>query len=274
MSITYLKHLAIPLFGLLMINVSMADTSLTLSQQEAVKKEVRSELKKLINEEGFLDESLARAIEKYIVKQMKQAQQQKTQGASQKAKNVRQVSPTRDHIYGEPNAPISLIEYSDFECPFCKSYHPKVKKLVEQNPDKVNWVYRHFPLEFHNPGAQKQAEASECAAELGGNEAFWKYTDLIYQRTRSNGNGFPVERLVPLAAEIGLDKRAFKTCLESQRMAERVKQDYQNGVQSGISGTPGSIFINHQTDRIYATAGSIPTPKLQQIVDGLLNEKK
>jgi len=152
------------------------------------------------------------------------------------------------------------VEYSDFECPFCKAYHPKVKKLIEQYPNKVNWVYRHLALEFHNPGAQKQAEASECAAELGGNTTFWQYSDLIYERTRSNGNGFPIDQLVPLAVEIGLDKAAFKQCLDSNRMAKRVNQEQQNGVESGITGTPGSIFIHN--------------PKLKNIVDGLLKKNE
>ena len=108
--------------------------------------------------------------------------------AAQQAKNVRPVSAERDHIYGNPDAPISLIEYSDFECPYCKRFHVTAKSVVEAFDGKVNWVYRHFPLAFHNPGAQKQAEASECASELGGNDAFWKYTDALYARTKSGGS--------------------------------------------------------------------------------------
>ncbi len=87
------------------------------------------------------------------------------------------------------------MEYSDFECRYCKRFHPTAKAVVQAYAGKVNWVYCHFPLGFHNPGAQKQAAASECANELGGNYAFQKYTDAIYARTRSNGKGFPVANL-------------------------------------------------------------------------------
>src|SRR5207237_7967826 len=103
-----------------------------------------------------------------------------------------------DHVYGNPNASITLIEYSDFECPYCKSVHLTAKRVVDESRGQVNWVYRHFPLEMHNPGAQKQAEASECAAELGGNEAFWKFADAVDPATGPGGKGFRQDHAPPL----------------------------------------------------------------------------
>src|SRR5204863_994561 len=100
-----------------------------------------------------------------------------------------------DHVYGNPNARFTLIEYSDFECPYCKTVHLTLKKLIDDSGGDVNWVYRHFPLEFHNPGAQRQAEASECIAELSGNDSFWKFANAIYARTRAGGKGFPLDNL-------------------------------------------------------------------------------
>jgi len=238
--------------------------------QDAVAQEVRKEMQRLIQDEGLLDAAIERGIENYIRKQRALAKQQKARSKSNNARNLRQVSASRDHIAGNPDATITLVEYSDFECPFCKRFHPTVKKLIENNGGKVNWVYRHFPLAFHNPGAQTQAEASECAAEIGGNDAFWRYSDLIYSRTRSNGNGFPVDGLVPLAKEIGLDTVAFKKCLDSGRMTARVAEDYEDGIKAGITGTPGVIVLNQKNGEVIPMAGAVPVQRLQQAVDRLI----
>lgn len=250
-----------------------AESNLSATDREAIANEVRAELDRLINQEGILDKAIERGIINFVNKQQALARKQQESASSRQAKNMRTVSPGDDHIRGNPEATISLVEYSDFECPFCKRFHPSAAQLVDNNGGKVNWVYRHFPLDFHNPGAQKQAEASECAAKLGGNEAFWSYSDLIYARTTSNGNGFPVNNLVPLAVEIGLEEKPFKQCLESEEMRERVRRDYENGVLSGISGTPGNIFINNKTGQVIAAAGALPVQRLQRIVDELLKSE-
>ncbi len=175
-----------------------------------------------------------------------------------------------DHVYGNAAAPVTLIEYSDFECPYCKRFHDVAKQLVDRSGGKVDMVYRHFPLDFHNPGAEKEAEASECVAELGGNAAFWKFTDAIYARTRSNGKGFPVENLPPLAIELGLDKDAFQKCLDSGRMAARVRHDLETGVKAGVQGTPGNILRNNRTGEVLAVHGAQPYERLNEAVQKLL----
>lgn len=225
-------------------------------------------------DEAELAQKIDAGIERYVQKQreaQEQARAEQAQAAAAKAKNVRRVSKTRDHIYGNPDAKVSLIEYSDFECPFCKRFHPTAKRLVEVSDGNVNWVYRHFPLSFHNPGAQKQAEASECAAELGGNDAFWKYADLIYQRTHSNGKGFPLDRLVPLAKEIGLDGKKFQACLDGGKMAARVSEDSTEGIQIGITGTPGNVLLNNETGAVALKPGALPLEALKREIDHLLN---
>ncbi|MDD5469853.1 MAG: DsbA family protein [Candidatus Peribacteraceae bacterium] len=93
------------------------------------------------------------------------------------AQNVTSVDPSADYIRGDKGATYSLIEYSDFECPFCARHHPTMQQFIADEPD-VNWVYRHFPLGFH-PNAQRAAEASECAGEQG---KFWEYADLLYEK--------------------------------------------------------------------------------------------
>lgn len=229
-----------------------------------IREEVRAELQRLISE-GMFDLAIERGISNYVEKQRALARSNHQQQRSAKAKNVRPVSQ-QEYIYGDPAAPITLVEYSDFECPFCKRFHPTAKQLVDQSGGKVNWVYRHFPLEFHNPGAQKQAEASECAGKLGGKDAFWRYSDLIYGRTKSNGKGFPIAGLVPLAEEIGLDGALFKQCLDSGEMTAKVQSDYENGVASGVSGTPGNILLHNSSGDAIAMAGALPLVRLQGAV--------
>jgi protein-disulfide isomerase len=214
-----------------------ADAELSAAEYEALKAQIKQELLRELVEKGELDAAVDAGISRFVERQRQaraEAEARQQQGAAVLAKNVRKVSAERDHIYGKPDAVVSLIEYSDFECPFCKRFHPTARKIVDSYDGKVNWVYRHFPLAFHNPGAQMQAEASECAAALGGNDAFWKYTDTIYERTTSNGQGFPIDGLVPLAREIGLDGDAFGDCLKQRRFTKRVEEDYEEGVRIGI----------------------------------------
>src|SRR3990167_5036551 len=138
-----------------------------------------------------------------------------------------------DWYKGNKNAKVVMVEYSDLECPFCKSFHPTMQQVMKDYGDKVKWVYRHYPLSFH-ANAQKEAEASECAGKLGGNDAFWKYTDAIFERTTSNGTGFALDQLVPLAKEIGLNESAFKICLDSGEFAQKVKDQMARGSEEGV----------------------------------------
>jgi protein-disulfide isomerase len=211
-----------------------------------------------------------KGIEVFIEKQ-KAAQQGQRGNQQNIAKFLPPVSKDSDHIYGNPDAVVSLIEYSDFECPFCKKFHTTPPKIIAKYKDKVNWVYRHLPLDFHNPGAQKQAEASECANEVGGNDAFWNYADLIYDRTKSNGNGFPLENLIPLALEIGLDENKFTECFNSSRYAERVQKDLNDAMKMGISGTPSIIMRNNLTGKIRFKSGAYPVEVFNTEIDTLLN---
>lgn len=238
-----------------------------LSQR--IKDEILAELK---NGE-FISQQVDAGIERYIRKQREEqakAREEQQRMAAEKAQNAPPVDKDRDHIYGNLDAPISLIEYSDFECPYCKTFHQTVKKVIEAYDDQVNWVYRHYPLQFHNPGAQKQAEASECAAELGGNDAFWTYADLIYERTTSNGNGFPLEQLRPLAEEIGLDGQQFQECLDSGKYAERVQNDLAGATSSGISGTPGTILVHHASGEVKLMTGAQPFEAFKAELDRML----
>jgi protein-disulfide isomerase len=271
----FARTLVIPtLLGLLLSGSLHAEDGLSADDEERLVQRVREELMQELRESDFLQTEIEKGIQKYVdgdAEARAQVRAEQKREATEKAKNVRRVSADRDHVFGNIDAEVSLIEYSDFECPYCKRYHATPKEVVEAYAGRVNWVYRHFPLGFHNPGAQKQAEASECAGDLGDNDTFWAYTDAIYARTESNGKGFPLEGLVPLAEELGLDAVAFEDCLQSERHAGRVREDLEEGASIGITGTPGTILINNESGEVLTVEGALPLASVKAQVDQLLD---
>ncbi len=149
-----------------------------------------------------------------------------------------------DNILGEANAPIKIVEFSDTECPFCKRFHNTMHSVMNTygKDGKVAWVYRHFPLDSLHKKARKEAEAVECANELGGNTAFWNVLDAIYTNTTSN-DGLDANKLPEFAKAAGLDETKFNECLSSGKMAKQVESEYQDGMKAGVNGTPHSIFV-------------------------------
>lgn len=181
------------------------------------------------------------------------------------------VDPLRDsdHIRGEKSARVLLIEYSDLECPFCKRFHPTAQQAVDEYKGEVAWVYRHFPLDQIHSKADKEAEAVECAAELGGEDGFWKLTGKIYEVTPSN-NGLNLDDLPKLAQEVGLDQAKVKACLDSGKYASRVEEDYQSGIKAGVQGTPGNILLDTKTGKTVSIPGAVPFESLKSSIDSML----
>jgi protein-disulfide isomerase len=184
------------------------------------------------------------------------------------ADNVPKVTK-EDWVKGDRNAQVALIEYSDLECPFCKQFHPTAQKVVDEYKGKVMWVFRHYPLAFH-ANAQKEAEAAECAGSLGSNDTFWKFIDRIYERTTATGTGFALDALAPLAKELGLNEAKFKECLDSGKMAEKVKTQMDGGTQAGVNGTPGNILLHIKSGKTMLIPGAVPFEQIKASIDQLL----
>lgn len=186
------------------------------------------------------------------------------------AKNPKSVTAS-DHIKGDVNAKVTLIEYSDFECPFCKNLVPTLNELLKTYGNKIRLVYRHYPLPFH-ANAQKEAEASECVAQLGGNDLFWKYADAIYERITANGTGLALTDLGPLAAEVGVDQQQFQSCLDSGKYEKLVKDSIMEGQAAGVQGTP-STFIIDSKGNSQLIVGAQPIDSFKTIIDKVLARK-
>ena len=168
-----------------------------------------------------------------------------------------------DHIRGNPNAAITIIEYSDFECPFCTRHHPTMAQVIEEYPDDVNWVYRHYPLGFH-PNAKPSAEAAECAGELGGNDQFWAFSDLIFE------SGADATKLEGYAAQLGLDATKFKECMDSGRYGQLVDDQLAQGTAAGVRGTPGTFVYDNKTKKAQYVSGAQPFSAFKTIIDAML----
>lgn len=220
---------------------------------------------------SVLDTQIDEAIERYVEKKQQEAKEQQAVAAADEAKKSAElavnVDPVteKDHVFGNENAKISLIEYSDFQCPYCRRFHDIAKSVVDAYGDDVNWVYRHYPLEFHEPAASLQAVAGECVAELGGNDKFWEFADKIFE-----SNLIHNEELTVLAGDLGLDGVAFATCLDSGKYDDLIQKQLQNGIESGVKGTPGTIILNNETGEAFLVSGAQPLTVFANIIDGML----
>ena len=174
-----------------------------------------------------------------------------------------------DHVVGNPNAEIVIIEYSDTECPFCKTFHNTMKEVVSSyGTDKVAWAYRHFPIASLHAKAIKEAEATECAAELGGNAIFWQYLDTIFETTNSNDSLDPL-KLPEIAVSLGLDEAAFNTCLSSGKHNAFILQSVEDAVKAGARGTPYSVILSKSGDKMIIN-GAESMAKITIKLDSLL----
>jgi len=171
-----------------------------------------------------------------------------------------------DWIRGNKNAPISVVEFSDTECPFCKRFHPTMQRLVEEYPDDINWVYRHFPLDSLHRKARHEAEATECAGEQG---KFWEYVDRLFEVTPSN-DGLQDSQLPQIATDVGLNVKKFEACLESSKYAPNVAEDLADAQAAGGNGTPYSVVI--VDDQKIPVSGTVPYEQLKTIIDSVLQQ--
>ena len=189
---------------------------------------------------------------------------QNNQPAAPSANRLRPVS-TQDHLIGNVNALVEMIVFTDLECPFCKVFHATVKKLSQEYGENLVIAYRQFPLESIHSRARLEAVASECAAKLGGNDAFWKYVDRLFAITPSN-NGLDPARLPDIAAYVGLDTSAFELCLTSTEFNQKIGQDAQEAVASGGDGTPFSVVIAKDGTAI-PVSGAQPYEIMTTVID-------
>jgi len=161
------------------------------------------------------------------------------EGAADEEKTAIEKIADDDAVRGSPNASVIIVEFSDFQCPFCAKAYPTVKKVLEAYAGKVKLIYRDFPISSIHPFAQKAAEASECAEEQG---KYWEYHDKLFETQQEWAEkGIPLFKIY--AEELGLDLQKFSSCFDGGKYTEEVLKDLSDGQSLGITGTP-TFFIN------------------------------
>ncbi|EFK96954.1 Sodium/proton antiporter [sediment metagenome] len=184
---------------------------------------------------------------------------------SQPEKQLGDIIPisSDDWVKGNRDAKIVLFEYSDYECPYCKRFHPTGEQMLEEYGDQAAWVYRHFPLDSIHPNARPLALAAECAGKLGGNDAFWVFTDAFMDENNTADSA-------ELAQRAGLNLDALNSCVENKETEDLVEADLQGGLAAGITGTPGNVLMNTETGETSFVPGAVPFSMLKTSIDELL----
>ena len=204
-------------------------------------------------------------------------------GQNQKQAAAQPQQPTKgvasvddDPVLGDKDAPVTIIEFSDYESPFCKRHFDEtLPKLIQNYVDtgKVKIVFRDLPLSFHDPMATKEAIAANCAGEQGGDAKYFQYHDEIFTRTISNGNGLSENDLTTIAVDTGLNISSFNSCLLDTAQEDEVKKDLVDAGKAGASGTPtfiiGKSTPNGEIDG-ELLVGAQPYATFEVVIDSLL----
>lgn len=179
--------------------------------------------------------------------------------------NFRSVDST-DHVRGATNGKVTIIEYSDLECPFCKQFHATLEQVVKEYPNDVRWVYRHAPLAQLHAKAEAEANAAECAGEQG---KFWEFIDLVFATTSGN-DSLDLATLPDLAQTAGVANIAqFTGCVESNKYADKVQDQLNDSYVAGLRGTPYSVAVNDKGEK-RAISGAQPLASVKSHIDALL----
>lgn len=184
----------------------------------------------------------------------------------------------KDMIRGNPKAPIKIVTYSDYDCPFCKIFDDTMNKIMKDYGDsgKVAWVYRQLPLQQLHPNAPKISIAAMCVTDLGGNEAFWKFTDAVFASRKyvTNANGqqnisfVDVTKLHDFAVGAGVDGAKFDSCASSGKFDAQLANDIQAAMSVGAQGTPYSVIMSGNDQGVIN--GAQPYEVVKSTIDGVL----
>lgn len=211
-----------------------------------------------------------------VVKSLQKNTERNSQKTPLEVFSKQTVSTDDDPVMGDDNAPLTLIEFSDFECGNCKLFFLQTLPLLKKNyinNGKLKLVYRDFPVKSHDPLATQEAQGANCAREQKQDLGYFEYHDEIFNTTRSGGRGLEVAQLFLIANKLKLDSKLFKECFESERFKEEIKRDFYDGMNSGVTGTPTFFLgLTMQSNNIAGIkiSGAMPYAAFKIIIEELL----
>ena len=226
---------------------------------------------------GKLDKAFDRAVGRFMDKKRQEqenAAKEYQKKMSEAAKNAKKVD-SKDKIYGNKDAPASIIVYTDMECPYCQRLGNSPLKAADESQGKANAVYRHFPLGMHNPAATHEALSADCVRAQAGDKGFYAYFDAVISATRLNGQGVEGAdaALAKMAAAAGAkDAKAFEACLAdaSGQGHKAVEAQIEDGMRAGVAGTPTVMVRNNKTGKTMVAPPGIPPAKMVELVNDIL----
>lgn len=183
--------------------------------------------------------------------------------SSDQVKKIPPVNST-DHLNGPKDAKITLIEYFDLQCPYCKQFHPVVKQAMNDYKGQIAWVIRDYPLYSIHPKAEPAAEVAECVAAIGGTDAYWNFIDRVLA-----GQPDSLDQLLTIATQAGVSSTKVMACAQAKTYKSVIDNDYNGGVTAGVSGTPGNFILN-QKGEAWLIPGFVPYEQLKLVIDEAL----
>lgn len=168
----------------------------------------------------------------------------------------------KEHVYGNPNAEVSLVEFGDYDCPFCQRFHGEPKEVVDHSDGHVNWIFKNFLI---HPSAQPLHIAAECIAKYGDNRKFFIANDMIYKAGGSRS--ISPEKLGQM---IPIDQDKYENCVQNSETQDKVSADSAFGNKAGVSGTPTTFVINNKTNKVLRLKGAVPESQIIQAVQQVL----
>jgi len=182
-------------------------------------------------------------------------------------RNILKVRPSMEHVRGSHTAPIALIEYGDFECPYCKKFHAVLQQTLQDYRGTVNWTYRHFPLTAIHPHALGAAKTSECVTSLFGQNAFWAFTDAVFRDNAKNH--------LAIAQRIAgrkWNKDRFDACLKTAAVTERINGQVLGARTMTVNATPTTFIVKQATGEWLVIRGAATATQVKDAVQALLRK--
>lgn len=212
-------------------------------------------------------QDLSAAVQEALDKRAQEEFARKRDGLLQKVPNAVDDQPMAGkHLYGNPKARYTLVEFSDYRCPYCQRFHDTAQSLVDEAGGNMNWEFVHFPLPMHEPQASQFAAGAECVSESLGNKAFWAYSHNVFE----DANADPVK----IAETLGMKPEDFNRCISDPATMAKVQEDKDKGARAGVTATPSSYIVDNKTREVVTVSGAQPRERVIAKLRALMEQSE